>query len=106
MSPFNPQTFSFSSADLQHTYISHCMSHPHTHTHTHTLRQITDLQCLRGRGEFIFCLFPSWTVPPPGPPRCSGQLVSAQGPSQVNCLSLVRDGHVFCYFACFFCWSP
>src|SRR4029434_9421718 len=27
---------------------------------------------------------------------------SARGPSEVNCPSLVRDGHVFCYFACFF----
>src|SRR4029434_3802939 len=66
----------------------------HTHTHTHA-----------GRGEFIFCFFPSWTVLPQGPPRSSGQLCSARGPSEVNCPSLVRDGHEFCYFACFYCWG-
>src|SRR4029434_2924535 len=36
------------------------------------------------------------------PPRSSRQLVSARGPSQVNCPSLVRDGHVFCSFCMFF----
>src|SRR4029434_9925614 len=39
--------------------------------------------------------FPSWTVLPPGPPRSSGQLVSARGPSETSVF--VRDGHEFCY---------
>src|SRR4029434_3578046 len=38
-------------------------------------------------------------------PRSSGQLCSARGPSEVNCPSLVRGGHEFCYFACFYCWG-
>src|SRR4029434_3530834 len=63
----------------------------HTHTHTHA-----------GRGEFIFCFFPSWTVLPQGPPQEQWAACSARGPSEVNCPCLVRDGHVFCYFACFF----
>src|SRR4029434_8975637 len=45
--------------------------------------------------------FPFWTVLPQAPPRSSGQLCSARGPSEVNCPSLVRDGHEFCCFACF-----
>src|SRR4029434_1314738 len=35
-------------------------------------------------------------------PRSCGQILSARGPSEVNCPSLVRDGHVFCCSACFF----
>src|SRR4029434_7181641 len=34
-------------------------------------------------------------------PQGSGQLCSARGPSEVNCPSLVRDGHEFCYFCMF-----
>ena len=66
-----------------------------THTHTHA-----------GKPEIavnlVSAFSPSWTVLPQRPSRSSGQLCSAQGPSEVNCPSLVRDGHVFCYFACFF----
>src|SRR4029434_5030378 len=46
-----------------------------------------------------------------GKPEIAVNLVSAfshPGLSldcEVNCPSLVRDGHVFCYFACFFCWG-
>src|SRR4029434_5870456 len=54
-------------------------------------------------------LFSAFSHPGPSflkdPPRSSGQLCSARGPSEVNCPSLVRDGHEFCYFACFYCWG-
>src|SRR4029434_1749802 len=46
-----------------------------------------------------------------GKPEIAVNLVSAfshPGLSldcEVNCPSLVRDGHVFCCFACFFCWG-
>ena len=42
------------------THVNICRRH-RTHTHTHTQAW--------GHGEFILCLFPSWNVPPPGPPR-------------------------------------
>src|SRR4029434_2308777 len=49
-------------------------------------------------------IFPSWAVLPPGQPGAVGSLYGARGPSQVIMSVLVRDGHVFCCFACFFCW--
>src|SRR4029434_858516 len=80
-------------------------AHAHTHTHTHC-RSVTD----HTEGAVnLFSAFshpaPSWTVLRQGPCRSSGQLCSARGPSEVNCPSLVRDGHEFCYFACFYCWG-
>src|SRR4029434_1361241 len=71
----------------------------HWNPHVHIWRRH------RTHTHLFSAFFPSWTVLPPGPPRSSGQLVSARGPSEVNCPSSVRDGHVFCYFACFFCWG-
>src|SRR4029434_5003462 len=68
------------------------------HTHTHAGRPEVAV-------NLFSAFFPSWTVLLQGPPRSSGQLCSARGPSEVNCPSLVRDGHEFCYFACFYCWG-
>ena len=56
------------------------------------------------------------THTPAGKPEIAVNLVSAfshpglsflkDPPGAVGCPSLIRDGHVFCYFACFFCWGP
>src|SRR4029434_6573066 len=59
-----------------------------------------------GKPEVAVNLFSAF--PHPGlsflkdPPRKQWAACSARGPSEVNCPSLVRDGHVFCCFACFF----
>src|SRR4029434_4179813 len=48
----------------------------------------------------MLCFFPSRTVLPPGPPRSSGQLFSARGPSEPSVL--VRDVPEWSVlFACF-----
>src|SRR4029434_3684490 len=46
-------------------------------------------------------LFPILDCPSSRTPQEQWAACNAQGPSEVNCPSLVRDGHVFCYFACF-----
>ena len=52
-----------------HVYFMEATQDTHTHTHTHT-RNVRS------------ALHPSRTVLPPGPPRSSGQLLSARGPSE------------------------
>src|SRR4029434_3752829 len=49
-----------------------------------------------------FLLFPILDCPSSRTPQEQWAACSARGPSEVNCPSLVRDGHVVCYFACFF----
>src|SRR4029434_9467086 len=49
-----------------------------------------------------FLLFPILDHPSSRTAQEQWAACSARGPSEVNCPSLVRDGHVFCYFACFF----
>src|SRR4029434_8137225 len=66
-----------------------------THTHTHTRRP--EVVC-----EFSFCIYPILHRPSSRTPQQQWAACSARGPSEVNCPSVVRDGHVFCYFACFF----
>src|SRR4029434_1666541 len=63
-----------------HTH-THTRTQTHTHTHTHTQTH-THTHTRRGRSTFFLCIFPSWTVLPPGPSRSSGQLLSARGPSE------------------------
>src|SRR4029434_1804354 len=76
------------------TQATHCSTHVNTwkrhRTHTHTRRP-----------EVVVNLVSAFSHPGLSflqDPRSSGQLLSARGPSQVNCASLVRDGHVFCSF--------
>src|SRR4029434_7800657 len=79
------------------------MTHWNTHVHiwrrhrTHTHTQVV----LRSHGIY-FLLFPILDRPSSRTPQEQWAARSARGPSEVNCPSLVRDGHVFCYFACFF----
>src|SRR4029434_5881050 len=47
-------------------------------------------------------LFPILDYPSSRTPQEQWPACSARGPSEVNCPSLVRDGHVFCYFFMFF----
>src|SRR4029434_5385697 len=47
-------------------------------------------------------LFPILDRPASRIPQEQWAACSARRPSEVNCPSLVRDGHVFCNFACFF----
>src|SRR4029434_9137384 len=49
----------------------------HTHTNTRAGRPEVAV-------NLFSAFFPSWTVLPQGPPRSSGQLCSARGPSEVN----------------------
>ena len=81
---------------MAHT--THWNTHVHiwmrhrTHTHTHT--QVS----LRSRGIY-FLLFPILDCPSSRTPQEQWAACSAREPSEVNCPSLVRDGHVFCYRA-------
>src|SRR4029434_284771 len=72
-------------------YMTHWNTHVHiwrrhrTHTHTRTRTRRPEVAV-----NLFSAFFLSWTVLPPGPPRSSGQLVSARGPSEPS--ALVRDG--------------
>src|SRR4029434_5132874 len=84
---------------MAHT--THWNTHVHiwrrhrTHTPTHT--QVG----LRSRCIY-FLLFPILERPSSRTPQEQWAACSARGPSEVNCPSLVRDGHVFCSFCMFF----
>src|SRR4029434_177021 len=87
--------------NYNNNYYDLCQVFSGTHDtleHTRAYMEATQ-ETHAGRPEvavnLFFCFFPSWTVLPQGPPRSSGQLCSARGPSEVNCPSLVRDGHEF-----------
>src|SRR4029434_10723215 len=92
------------------TFVRFLMAHTtHWNTHVHIWRRHrthTHTQVgLRCRSEFIFCFFPILDCPSSRTPQEQCAACSARGPSEVNRPSLVRDGHVFCYLACFFCWG-
>src|SRR4029434_5337859 len=82
------------------SHTTHNITHVHFlggdtgHTHTHA--------CRRGRSEIcpLHLSLPGLSFLQGSQEQWAG--CGARGPSEVNCPSLVRDGHVFCCFACFF----
>src|SRR4029434_9511779 len=55
-----------------------------------------------GKPEVAVNLFSAFSHPGPSFLKEQWAACNAQGPSEVNCPSLIRDGHVFCYFCMFF----
>src|SRR4029434_6180830 len=74
----------------------------HTATHTCVLGWRHRTHTRMPKEVAVLCIFPSWTVRPPGQPGAVGSLYGARGPSQVIGASWsVTDRRVVCSSACF-----